>query len=196
MTDAIRRLREILKETPVGPLRDSSAVRALLNEAWDDLAGSEFENTTAEKLRRMEDLEWEPPNLTFLIERHGGTVMGSTRGSLHRWTVNLDRTTAQCDQTSSYRQLASPDPPLRVKPLAADIAELVKARRDDARLKWLTQDRSEVRVLVGTFITAKFKQTLTGRRRRFANALDAALGHRWSRVVGKRDVFREASGDA
>ena len=52
---------------------------------------------------RMENVEWHPPILTFLIERHGGTVLGSARAELQRWTVDLDRRTATCERVG-HRQ--------------------------------------------------------------------------------------------
>jgi hypothetical protein len=32
-------------------------------------------------LGRMEEVVWEPPILSFTVERHGGTVQGSSRAS-------------------------------------------------------------------------------------------------------------------
>ena len=42
----------------------------------------------ASKLGRMEKVEWQPPYLTFSIERHGATVKGSTRAELQNWQVD------------------------------------------------------------------------------------------------------------
>ena len=44
------------------------------------------------KIRRdagPEDLTWDPPNLCFSIDRHGGTVMGSKRAERQTWMLNL-----------------------------------------------------------------------------------------------------------
>jgi hypothetical protein len=41
-------------------------------------------------LYRAEDVAWTPPFLTFTLERHGGTVNGSSRAELHHWEVNIE----------------------------------------------------------------------------------------------------------
>ena len=54
----------------------------LLSEVWDDLGGSDCGMAGHKLIGRMEHVEWNPPVLTFTIERHGGTVLGSTRAEL------------------------------------------------------------------------------------------------------------------
>jgi hypothetical protein len=44
---------------------------------WADLEGASDEAMEPWKLGRMENPEWLPPVLTFVVERHGGTVLGS-----------------------------------------------------------------------------------------------------------------------
>src|SRR5947208_2380350 len=86
-------LREALAEVPAGPLVGdmASKVESLLIGCWDEFEGSSTENTTGDKLiGRIEKLEWQPPNLTFRIERHGATVMGSSRATLQRWNVDIE----------------------------------------------------------------------------------------------------------
>ena len=53
-------------------------VCGLLREAWPDLKGSDQEGMAPYKLTedRIEQPAWEPPVLTFVIERHGGTAQG------------------------------------------------------------------------------------------------------------------------
>src|SRR5713101_1397585 len=101
----------------------------------------------ADKLYRLEDLEWNPPVLSFVIERHGGTVKGSTRGKLQLWQVNLEKGIAQCNPNYSFRQLTPRDPALRVEPIAEEIAHLIKEKKENEKLKW-NADRARVRVLV------------------------------------------------
>jgi hypothetical protein len=74
-----------------------------LAAAWEQLNGFDAEGMAAEKLDRIEQVEWNPPRLTFVIERHGGTVMGSTRAELHGWSIDIDRGTANCNPSHSYR---------------------------------------------------------------------------------------------
>jgi hypothetical protein len=55
----------------------------LLAAAWDDLSIARGSGMEPDKLYdRMEKVHWEPPLLLFVIERHGGTVQGSTRAEL------------------------------------------------------------------------------------------------------------------
>jgi hypothetical protein len=50
---------------------------------------------------RAEELSWNPPILSFTIERHGATARGSSRAELHEWTVNLHEGTAHWAASSS-----------------------------------------------------------------------------------------------
>ncbi len=58
----------------------------------------------AGKLGRMEDVRWEPPVLSFRIERHGAMGVGSTRAELQNWRVDFDLKPAQCECSRGYRQ--------------------------------------------------------------------------------------------
>jgi hypothetical protein len=166
-------LLEHLSRLPSGPIENVDALADLLATCWDDFCGSDSEGMTAEKLRRIEQVEWTAPMLTFVIERHGGTVRGSTRGELHRWTVDVRRGTADCSPCG-YRQLHDRDKPLHTGPLVAEIVALIASGSNDPRLKW-SSDRRSVHVLVGDFITGEYKQTQTDRRKRFRTALEREL---------------------
>lgn len=52
-------------------------------------------------LSRMEQIVWEPPVLTFVIARHGGMVLGSTRAELQHWAVDLNKMTAEITKVSN-----------------------------------------------------------------------------------------------
>jgi hypothetical protein len=102
---------------------------------------------TGEKLQgRMEEGVWEPPVLSFTVERHGGTVQGSSRASLQQWRLDLGDKTARCVQ-SRFRQVRPPQPRFDVGRLAEEVASAICQRRDDQRLKWHREGR--VRVLIG-----------------------------------------------
>jgi hypothetical protein len=190
--EPLSKLREYLYELPAGMIDDKSRLIALLSECWDDFEGASDEATSVEKLRRAESVEWNPPLLTFVIERHGGTAQGSTRAQLHRWTIDLNRVTASCDLSYSYRQLYSRDAPLRIEQLVSEVVEHIIAGHESDKLRWLS-DRSVVRILVSKFITGRFKQTEQGRRQRFREALDRRLeAAGWTKVAGKLDVYRRA----
>jgi hypothetical protein len=63
---------------------------------------------TPNKIERIEEATWEDPIFTFVIERHGRTVHGSSRAELQRWTVDLDAGTATTAASHSHRQLTPP----------------------------------------------------------------------------------------
>ena len=189
-TDILGDLKEYLAGISSGRITDVDTVVDLLASIWPDLPGSDEHAMASRKLARAEALKWEPPHLSFIIERHGGTVMGSTRAELQKWTLNVSTGAVDCDELNSYRQLAARDAPLRVGPLAEEIAKAICKSRDDPRLKWFP-DRRSVRVLVGDFITGQFKQTEEGRRKRFRLALEERLKPAgWQRVPYRRGLYQ------
>jgi hypothetical protein len=126
----------------------------------------------AKLIRRMENVEWVPPILKFRIERHGATVNGSTRADVQEWHVDVDRGTARL-AGEKRRQLGTMDRRLDVKPIAAEIAALITAGREDPRLKW--RGPNSVRIIIGEVIPTTFKQTTAGRRARFSTELARVL---------------------
>jgi hypothetical protein len=133
----------------------------------------------AKHLGRMEDVLWNPPLLTFTIERHDGTVLGSTRANLQEWTVDVEKRTATCVE-ARYRQLRPNQPRLDVAAIAEEIATLIVSRKEDDRLRWYEDGR--VRVLIGKVLPegSAVKQTLAGRRKRFRAAVKEQLaGEGW-----------------
>src|SRR3954447_10470619 len=73
-------LQDVLVGTPPGDLAEEIAgrIESLLAACWDDLAGNEGGMTGRKIPGRTEDLKWNPPILTFRIERHGAFVAGSS----------------------------------------------------------------------------------------------------------------------
>ena len=182
-------LRLYLQALPAGPVTDTAALVKVLQACWHELDGSSQSKMEAWKLDRMEDVEWQPPELSFTIERHGGTVLGSTRADLQSWTVNLDRHEAS-SFVSRFRQLSPRDKPLKTGPLVAEIVAAITSGSDDDRLYWLNA-RSEVRVLVREFIGGDYKRTVAGRRKRFSRGLEQALKeHGWSKAARRLNVYR------
>ena len=125
----------------------------------------------------MEAVEWHPPVLTFVIERHGGTVLGSTRAELQRWTVDLDHRIATCEQ-SGHRQLSQMASRVDVEPIGEEVADRIVTGEADDRLTWLGDGR--VRVEVGKIFAqgSGYDQTVQGRRRRLREALIERLSPR------------------
>lgn len=169
---ALDALRRFLDDAGPGPVEDLSGLVDHLQAAWvhlNDLDAS----MTAGKLVRIEDPEWSPPQLTFIVERHGGSQFGSTRATLQEWTVDLDAVTVSVDERR-YRQLRPQAPRLDVRPIADEIARIIVDGSDDDRLEW-SPDRRKVHVLVNAVIPATVRETTTARRRRLRTALDARL---------------------
>ncbi len=190
MTDPLFELREYLSRLPEGKIKDVQSLIQVLAPCWKQLSGSGLEAMTAWKLQRMEGVEWHPPTLNFVVERHGGTVMGSTRAQLQHWTIDADRGTAHCHGSHGYRQLHPRDAPLDVETVIGEVVGHIIEGSDDSKLEWLT-DRSMVRVLVPEFVTGQYKRTMQGRRKRFRKVLEERLkAQGWVKVSGRFDVFQ------
>ena len=176
-------LRQLLGRLPSGqiPEHEIPRVALLLRDCWRMVYGGADTKMGPSKLERMEDVQWSPPSLVFQIERHGGTVLGSTRGERQRWMVNLDTREAKCE-TAGYRQLYKRDTSFDVKPVAEELSNLIISKSQDKRLQWSASGR--VRVLTGSILPGGHsKQTLQGRRKRLFKAMEGHLSpHGWRRL--------------
>ena len=170
----MEKLRKYLAALPSGEIADTAELEALLAEAWDQFS-SGYGSMPAHKIPgRLEDVKWNPPLLSFTIERHGAMKMGSSRAELQAWVVNLDQETADCSQTR-YRQMYKREPPLKTKVLAEETGKLIVKREDSPNLKWY-DEKTRVRVFIGNIILANVaRQTLVGRRKRFRRDLTEFL---------------------
>src|SRR4051794_38893680 len=97
MPTSLARLQRHFAGSPSELISDKTTIVGLLQDCWESLEGHDAEAMAAYKLDRIESLKWEPPNLSFVIERHGGTVMSSTRADLHEWKINVDEGKASCN---------------------------------------------------------------------------------------------------
>ncbi|MHC4213974.1 MAG: hypothetical protein ACYSWP_11430 [Planctomycetota bacterium] len=171
----MERLKEYLEKIPSGEIADTNELEKLLAECWDDLE-TDYGGMAGYKLRgRMEDVYWDPPIISFRMERHGATVLGSTKAELQDWIVDIEEQTATYEM-AGYRQVYERQSPLDVKPMAYEIAQLILNGENDDRLKWY--DDGHVRVNIGKILPDDFltvKQTLAGRRKRFRSALTELL---------------------
>ena len=192
MLDPFSQLRGFLDTQGPGPIGDIEGLIVRLMSVWPDLEGSSWEAMEPRKLGRMEKPEWRPPLLTFVVERHGGTVNGSTRADLQTWTVNLDSATA-IPATSRYRQLRPRAARLDVEPLVAEAVRLVVGNIEDKRLKW-SPDHETVRITVAQFIPAVGPaQTVEGRRKRFGAKLQSAMAEAgWTKTTAGTFVRAQA----
>lgn len=171
----LSKLDESLSNLPPGSIDDDSDVVGLLIDAWETLDGSCEQNTTAEKLLgRIEGLAWEPPILKFTIERHGGTVLGSSRAELHDWEVDVKRGTA-CLSKIRYRQLRKRQPAVDVDPIAEELVQAILQHTDDDRICWLKS--GDAKISMGKVFPSNdaAKQTVAGRRKRLRLRLEELL---------------------
>jgi len=168
-----------------GRLLDTAELERHLADSWGSFEGNHAEGMTPEKLLgRMEKVEWLSPMLTFLIERHGGICLGSTRAELHRWSVNVTDKTAVCERVG-HRQLRPMARRLSIQPMAEEVASKIVQGQGDERLIW--EGEGTVRVVLSAIFPAGsgFKQTIEGRRKRFKQALNPLLEKSGWRHVGR-----------
>jgi hypothetical protein len=173
---AIAALRDYLNGISPGPIDEAEHLEELLATAWSDLAIERGGGMQPDKIwGRLKEIEWDPPRLSFVIERHGAVVKGgSSRAELQTWSVNVNEGTASYTD-GGWRQVRTPNPPLDTLPLAKEIARLIAERKPDPRLKWTAN--GQVRVLIGQVVRARStpKLTVAERGKRFRRQLDELL---------------------
>jgi len=159
---------------PPGPVADIPTLERLLAAVWDELSGDDGGMEAYKLLNRMEKPNWNPPVLNFRIERHGGTVLGSSRAEIQEWTVDLDKLTKTVE-TVGGRQVRPTQPRLDVKAIAAELFDAIVSGQPEDRLKW--EGTSKVRVLIGKVLPegSAVKDTLANRRKRLRNELTRLL---------------------
>ena len=167
-------LKQFLVAVPTGPISDKANLEELLAACWDQF-NPDNGGMAGYKLRgRMESVVWNPPKLTFRIERHGGTVHGSSRAELQHWTVDLETKTATLEKVG-HRQLSPMQRRLDVEPLAEQVASLVAGGQEHDWLKWYSAKR--VHVVIGRILPegSAVKRTLERRRKRLREAVKRRL---------------------
>jgi hypothetical protein len=174
----LKRVRSYLDEH-AGAL-DANRVGILLADCWEDLDGGTETKMRAEKLWRIEELEWVPPILKFSIERHGQTVNGSSRATVYRWSVNLETGEAGIIG-EKRRQIYAMDKRLDVKPIAQSLADAIIAGKPDARI--IVNKDGSVRLKIADIIPATYKETTSARRSRLRVRLSTILApHGWKEL--------------
>lgn len=168
-------LYEYLSALRPGPVEDRDQLICHLQACWEDLTGSKRAAMTSWKLNRLEDPRWEPPLLSFAVERHGAIVGGgSTRAEMQGWVVDARSGRARIQRTG-HRQIRPSASRLDVRPIVDEIVYAISENVEDDRLNW-SDDRHVVRVAISKVIPDDgFRQTIAGRRKRFRTALDSRL---------------------
>jgi len=179
----MRDLIAYLRSLPPGNVADVETLERLLRDAWRDFDGWREEGMDGYKLlRRTEDMRWEPPLLRFVLERHGGTNLGSTRAELQHWVVDIKAREVRIEKRGR-RQLHSMAPRVEVKPVAIELVEKILNGSDDPRLKWNKDGTVSVRRTIAFPDDGSFKITLSGRRKRLiAYVAEFLAPQRWSEV--------------
>jgi hypothetical protein len=191
----IDNLRSVLNGFAPGPIPSATEVERALADCWHEFVGNDDHGMESYKLiGRMEQIEWRPPILSFTIERHGGTVLGSTRAELHHWKVNLDEMTAHCS-IAGHRTVGPISKPVRqyeLRLVAQEIAELIRQGTTDHRLIW--KDSDTVHVVIEQIIPTKsgVARTIQGRHKRLRQALEEVLAKDGWQHVG-RNVFKRTN---
>jgi len=158
-------------------------LESLLSNCWGELAGEQGGMSAYKLIRRTEQMEWNSPLLTFEMERHGGTVLGSVYAEIQAWTVDINRGSAEVSQFNPKRLVGKRQPPLNVNPIATEIVSAILAEKMDDRLKWYGP--TKVRVLIASVIPSHSaaKETVAGRRKRLGAAIGKLLDqHGWRKV--------------
>lgn len=138
-TSPVKSLRECLDSLPQRGNIGGEVWKQILprlEDAWSSLHGSEDKGTSADKLYRAENVAWTAPVLTFTLERHGGTVNGSSRAELHHWEINIETGVAAIVKVGQ-RQLSPMGPRLDVAELARETRERIVAGKKHESLKWM-----------------------------------------------------------
>ncbi|WP_147263492.1 hypothetical protein [Roseimicrobium gellanilyticum] len=133
----------------------------------------------AEKLHRIEKVQWNPPVLSFQIERHGGTTLGSTRAEMQHWEVNVEQGTAN-QVRRTHRQIHSMAKRWSPAALAVELAEAIRQGKDHQKLLW--RKKGTV-ALSGDAVPDGFKQTVAGRKKKLKEAIAQILGSDWPERV-------------
>jgi hypothetical protein len=171
-SESLLQLQKVFQSIKDGPV-EGQDIEQLLNQAWDSLDGITETKLLAWKLNRMESLEKRDGMLYFDIERHGGTVNGSTRGVVYTWEVDVVHGTASIVRERN-RQLYNADKRLDVTPIAQEIAQRIQEKQDHKYLRWNTE-KTSCTILVGAAIPMTNQRTTSGRRERLRAAINGLL---------------------
>src|SRR5262249_51543313 len=96
----------------------------VLSMCGDPCDGDDSAGMAADKLARIEKPRWDTPVLSFLLERHGGLVVGSSRAEVQSWEVSLETRTAS-SRDVGHRQKCLMERGLKVGPIANRLMQQV-----------------------------------------------------------------------
>jgi hypothetical protein len=189
----IQKLERLLSDLPAGtvPKKYFEELFAIVVECWCEFSGSAETKMERWKVSRKmpEDVTWEPPLLSFVIERHGAAKFGSKRAERQEWTLDLQGRIASSSKIG-FRQLRPNAPRLDVKGLADEVCATVAIGLNttsrlvaDGVVAWKCPD--ELMLFHGEIIGGDNKQTISNRRKRFIAELEPKLAEIGWRVAAK-----------
>jgi hypothetical protein len=156
------------------PESDVEILEKLLMHYWNRFSGSESEGMEGYKLvGRMEDVYCKYPILTFDIERHGDTVLGSKKTEIHTWFVDIEIKQANCQKSGRYKLIEARNYSLDVVLIAEELTKLILNHQEDPRLKW--KKDGTVHIKIGDIISIHCHANLNGRRYYFKKKVDEIL---------------------
>jgi excisionase family DNA binding protein len=185
-------LRRWLLSQQAGPISDAPALERLLAACWDEFLGDDGSMEGHKLPGRVKEVSWTPPKLAFSIERHGGTVMGSSRAELQHWEVDLEKRTATLTKTG-HRQLRPMARRIYTRPLVDRILAAIRSGGQDQ----VVSRHDDGTISLNTRLIfpdgSAFRMTLEGRRKRLREAVAGVLLEEgWERLG--MDSFRPPTG--
>lgn len=176
-------LKVFLAKHPHGPIQNpSQQLEPLLAACWHEFDGDCGGMTGDKLIGRMEEVEWNPPLLRFVIERHGGLVMGSTRADLQHWNINLEDNAIELVHVG-VRQIRPMAARVSITGIADEITQQILSGDGSDYLKWEESGVVHVNMAALFSSSSGFKRTVEGRRRRLRDALEERLGeHGWGHI--------------
>lgn len=165
---------KFLGTLPVGKIQNTTELAGELFSVWDALPGSRDDGMRGEKLLgRMEAVFWNPPLLCFVIERHGGTVNGSSRAELQHWEINTAEFRARVVKHGK-RQLDPMAKRLNVAPIAENVASALM--KGQGSLFYTQKSDGSFHLNIDKIIpNDSSAQTIAARRKRLRKELDKIL---------------------
>jgi hypothetical protein len=188
----IDNLKNYLLRLQPGPITDTGQLEQLLADCWDQFTGDDGGMLPHKLFHRMEAVAWHPPLLSFQIDRHGGTVLGSTRAEMQHWEINIDQQTAVIVK-HGHRQLKPMAQRIELKPL---VEQVLAAIRSGSENELVSKEDDGTIFLNTTRIFpsgSAVRMTLEGRRKRFREAVARELLKEGWQRLGK-DSFRPPNG--
>jgi hypothetical protein len=191
MTDSYEDLLRFLNGVSAGVLNGEVASRLskLLAFCWESFDGSSETLMAAHKIDddRAHGFKWNSPILTFEIDRHPGTVHGSTRADRQEWEIDVEKRTAR-PVIIGYRQLAPRASSFKAEPVVRLFVDVISQRLATPpgwNLTWISDD--EIRVLVRSLLPdpSGFRKTIEGRVKRLRERLISAMAEKGWHVTSK-----------